>query len=679
MGLQVWLPFTDGSLKQQGSSNLIPSGTAFTSSANGKLGRCIKTTNGGSLDLKYNGNQVNTGSISFGGWFNFNKEELQTTFSSYNYTDVRTTPTGNLIGNSSYNGVGLVWYTNNMYTSNKVLNNLYIISTLRSNTNGARATSSYEIPFDTWVHLFLVFNKETKVLQLWINGALIRQSTMLDFSDARNYNLFLNYSGIWGGNGPGFNIPFLTNDVRIYDEALSEKEIKRISQGLILHYLLNRNGWGLENLMPNSINMPLGSSSYTTGTWRNAGTSRMTRSRVAITDSPIGNNAYGFQSVGLQTHYDASCWGIDAFPRESGATYTLSAWGRIVGGSSTPALLGFTANSSTYVDYGGSYGKAKGTDEEYYGDGAYAYAGGRLNPNGEWTKVWRTFTSTSTAGAIYVGFCTAQTGDSVTVQVCGVKLEKNNVMTPWIPHNNEDAYTLFGLNSMIEYDYSGYCNNGQYYTYDTNGSITYTSDTPKYAISTHIESANPTSSAASGTRYLYGHCSLTNPTQMSVAFWLKPISGGYGNNTGQGYFCTTNYAYGSTSVGTDYQSSAMNHRDSTIDINDSSSNTQCRPSFSPTMGEWHHYVITYDGQVGRVYKDGTQTSTAQFNAVKTLDSFIGVVIGFSKAGGVWRRNNACYSDFRLYATTLSSDDIKSLYQNCVTIDSDGIIRGQLRS
>ena len=267
------------------------------------------------------------------------------------------------------------------------------------------------------------------------------------------------------------------------------------------------------------------------------------------------------------------------------------------------------------------------------------------------------------------------------VQVKQIKVEEGEIATPWCPNSSDELATTMRLNSKIEYDCSGFCNNGEYYAYDTNGSISYTSDTPKYNVSTHIASANPTQNAASGTRYLYGHCELTNPTQMSVAFWLKPITGGYGGTTsnGQGYFCTTNYEYGNNNVGIDYQASAMNHRDGAVNMNDSASTTQCNVTFYPTIGEWHHYVYTYDGQVGRGYKDGVQTATAQFSAAKTLDSFIGVVIGFSRAGGVWRRNDACYSDFRIYATALSADDVKSLYQNCATIDPDGTIRGQIRS
>jgi len=49
------------------------------------------------------------------------------------------------------------------------------------------------------------------------------------------------------------------NDFRIYDHALSPMEVKQISQGLILHYPLNRNGWGQENLVLNSDTFATGS------------------------------------------------------------------------------------------------------------------------------------------------------------------------------------------------------------------------------------------------------------------------------------------------------------------------------------------------------------------------------------------------------------------------------------
>lgn len=41
-------------------------------------------------------------------------------------------------------------------------------------------------------------------------------------------------------------------DVRIYNNALSPQEIKEISKGLVLHYPLNRQGWGQENLLLNT-------------------------------------------------------------------------------------------------------------------------------------------------------------------------------------------------------------------------------------------------------------------------------------------------------------------------------------------------------------------------------------------------------------------------------------------
>ena len=161
---------------------------------------------------------------------------------------------------------------------------------------------------------------------------------------------------------------------------------------------------------------------------------------------------------------------------------------------------------------------------------------------------------------------------------------------------------------------------------------------------------------------------------MTVTFWCNPIAG-YTGGTSQGQFCTTNYAYGIIGAGSDYQESAMNHRDGCVDMNDSSSATQCRPEIIFIPNEWHYYTFTYDGQNGKSYRDGLLQNTKSFSEPKTLDSFVGVILGFSKAGGVWRSNKSYYSDFRVYCTALSAEDIKSLYNNSAYIDNQGNIYG----
>ena len=121
----------------------------------------------------------------------------------------------------------------------------------------------------------------------------------------------------------------------------------------------------------------------------------------------------------------------------------------------------------------------------------------------------------------------------------------------------------------------------------------------------------------------------------------------------------------------DYQVSAFNHRDAGFDIN-SSDGTHLRLSTSSFVkNEWHHYAVVYNGQTAYLYKDGIQQTSTAFSASKTLGNFTKILIGHSRAGGVHRKMLGKYSDFRIYTTALTAEQVKELYDTSATIDKDG--------
>lgn len=172
------------------------------------------------------------------------------------------------------------------------------------------------------------------------------------------------------------------------------------------------------NIIVNSYTMPLGSASASTGTWRTAGTSNMSRSRVLIQDG-----MYGFQNSGIQTANDGSCYGIDSYPFEANTDYTISFYARIIAGAE--GYAGYNIYSATYED--GSHTKI---DRNY-----------RVTPlSTDWKICWLHFkTNSSTNRNIYIGVTTGDT--SVTTQICKVKIEKGGFYTPWIPNINDTEYS----------------------------------------------------------------------------------------------------------------------------------------------------------------------------------------------------------------------------------------------
>ena len=185
--------------------------------------------------------------------------------------------------------------------------------------------------------------------------------------------------------------------------------------------------------------------------------------------------------------------------------------------------------------------------------------------------------------------------------------------------------------STILYDCSGYC-----YNSILNTSTTVTSDTPKYNVSSFFGAYNTPNAIVIDAAILCP--ALSNCT---IAWWQKSTTANTLLFTGQ----TTSYYIAASNANNYYHGSAGSptmYRDGVAG------------TYQNTTGVWHHYVLT-----------GVNLSS--WTALK-LNSY----------SSGWPLNGYV-SDLRIYATALSADDVKSLYQNSAYIDSNGNIYGAVHS
>ena len=86
--------------------------------------------------------------------------------------------------------------------------------------------------------------------------------------------------------------------------------------------------------------------------------------------------------------------------------------------------------------------------------------------------------------------------------------------------------------------------------------------------------------------------------------------------------------------------------------------------------EWHHVCFTFNGGVLKLFYDGVQyntddrSSTGQYMGVRGLIGSIGMADNDNYFGGA-------LSDFRIYATALSAEDVLALYNNPESIANNG--------
>lgn len=602
MGLQLWLPL-NGDVKNYGLKNINVLDHGTSEYNQGKIGKCRSFVGSGYLKL------TNSFGIESGKDFSccyWIKEISNNTSPSFRVVY----QCGNLI----------IGHYNDCF-------NIY---------NGSDLDFVYKCDTTDWVHCCLTYQSLGNIMTIYING--IKCST----HQPKNLNNLSSTTALIGKrNTETYLLEGYLNDFRLYDECLSPKQIKYISQAMICHYPMgNVDGKiGGRNLIRNSDKFLFGSSDFSIGQWRIAGNSTMVRSRVDITDPPecCKSVTGAYQAVGKHppTLNDAECIGMDNFPYLSdcniGDTCTFSAWARVVGGGEN-CYFGFSSymTKSVKVD---SYG---------YDDFLNNYAVDALNPDGSWTHIVIHFKLTaSLTNNIYVGFLT---GDkNVTVQACAFKLEKGNIVTPYTPAPEDNSQFY----DNIIPDISGYRNNA---TVKDSTCPAWSDDSPRYLGSYRFDATkemflNPIVFSGFADSYTFSWWGENSQSDSSM-YW------GFIDGNRLNLYNTDGYLF--WNIG-DSQDNPFNDPVTTNKVS------------SYIDGKWHHYCVTGDGESNKLYVDGKI-----YGIAKTYRKITGTKIHINGwDDGANYKINGNISDFRIYATALSESDVLNLYQSSASLDSQG--------
>ena len=468
-------------------------------------------------------------------------------------------------------------------------------------------TPTTTIAVDTWYHVCIV-RKKGVGKYLYINGVLDKSTTATGTPSTVSENYYSIGRSQNAENSPSDNkFNGYLNDIRIYDHALSAQEIKDISSGLMCHYPLSREGFGQDSLLADADDLT---------TWNK-------ESGVSCTyDS---EKQMYCVSVPSRT---SSCYGI---------------YKQISCNPNTTYVLSIT-------------GEQDGTTQTAFGLGA----------GGAWPSTNTQFT---TKRRKYVAYTTGENTTTLRAYLCVFprsdntkcgyfvfpKIEVGSIATPWIPSPSNPLYAKMGLDTGIVYDVSGFQNNST----STTGTLTYSSDTPKYT----------TSALFNGNTYITtsANSQSIGTGDFTISAWIKLTS------SSKTYLpIISNKTTGASSVGCAIY---FNHNQNKFlwSTADGSGNTEIWTSntFADIYDTWTHVVMvrnSSDARKGYFYINGVRQEIASVPAIRNISTDHNFVIGGLYTDAANYRWTGNISDVRVYTTALSESQILELY-NASTIAS----------
>lgn len=486
--LCLWLPFTDGVIKNQGLINdeFITS-IDPTFSNDGKLGKCLEQ---GQFDMSatMTSKILNNQALTICFWIYVNAEE----------GSKGSTIFGNINNNVEFNNRKFSIF---QYPT---CNDLHL-SWMNDAAKAFMMTPIYKgvLPSYQWTHVTITYHNPT--MTVYING--IKKYTYSGVSNSSSFEYQTRV--VWQ------NAYRKLNDFRIYNECLSPRQVKEISKGLVCHYLLGEvdGKIGGRNLIKN------GKGNEKAGFFKNFPT---------VTDEYGEFTLKSKKTYATISLYDGFVYGCRDYP--VGEKYTWSydimytAWNFPTGSNRGEFWMGQRYTNAPSGET--ATGAWRGVTRHILP--VVGQNGCELN---KWYHVKQTVTipqqaSSNVGQQNYISFYNSKANveASFTARLKNVKLEKSSTATPWTSAPEDDA----SFYDNIIYDTSGYENNG---SVTDSTCPTWSSDTPRYKGSYVFNGNN---------QYLKFQNPITSSsTDFTISCWVK-----FDDITGNSTICTMRTAVG---------------------------------------------------------------------------------------------------------------------------------------
>lgn len=492
------------------------------------------------------------------------------------------------------------------------------------NTANGQFNSGINWTYGQWHHFFGTFDGNN--LKTYIDGVCVDTKTISsELLPRTNFTIGARSKHANGG-GVSADCFFQgkINDVRIYDHCLSPKEVKELAKGLVLHYKLDGKNETTTNLITTEDG--LSSTAY------NASVGKYGYNTDSNMQKTVGDyNGMHCTKVSMITA------GVSAHPYVYFSNIFVS------NGTNQPAYktlsFDYYGTIGTYVNFyklGSGSGTGAWKNTTLGQSGSWTNSGNiTVEPN-KWNHIELTLHGTTDANAEF-GYCIL--GDTHTTAAsnywlfANVQIETKDHATPYVGVGGSRTY-------ITEYDCSGYGYNGT-----PIGEIPYSNDTIRYKKSLSLNGTDEAIQVPYNTTVWQ--------TNFTINLWWKKTEIGPENYEtlfgGPSGFEMDTRAGSSTAL-TLYMTGTRGGSVYT--------------GFE--LNNWYMVTMVNDGVNELYYVNGNLVETIEKKSMPSGNYFIGAWSNSSS-----QNYKGLISDFRIYATALSADDVKELYQTSASIDNKG--------